>query len=170
MANKYSREAAVDYALKYGLTPNPQYKYFGIHGELGGDCTNFVSQCLNEGGAEMVYDKKLGWWYLSGKTIDNTSQTWSLSWATANSLYWFIKKRGQMNVYGLKGEEIGDINALELGDLIFYENFKGVINHSSIITGFYEGLPLITQHSVEAVNISHIKKNKSKMHFVKLTF
>jgi hypothetical protein len=75
-----------------------------------------------------------------------------------------------MNVSGLKGIEVDDISLLELGDLIFYENFKGIINHSSIITDFYNGLPLITQHSVEAVNISHIKKNKSRMHFIKLTF
>lgn len=170
MEKRYSRDNAVAYALKYGLAPNPKYKYFGIHGELGGDCTNFVSQCLNVGGASMVYDEKLPWWYSAAGAVDNTSHTWSISWSTANSLYWFIKRRGEMNVRGLSGIEVGDIKALELGDLIFYENFKGVINHSSIITDFYEGFPLITQHSVEAVNISYIKKNKSKMHFIKITF
>lgn len=170
MVKKYSRDDAVAYALRYGLSPNPMYKYFEIQGELGGDCTNFVSQCLKEGGAEMVYDKKLPWWYSSTKSIDNSSHTWSLSWSTANSLYWFIKKRGVMPVNGLKGIEVADINMLELGDLIFYENFNSVINHSSIITGFYDGLPLITQHSFEAVNISYIKKNKRKMHFIKITF
>jgi hypothetical protein len=169
MEKKYLREKAVDYALKYGLTPNPQYQYFGIQGEIGGDCTNFVSQCLKAGGAPMAYDVKLPWWYNIIDT-NKASHRWSVSWSTANSLYWFIKRRGQMNISGLKGVEVNDITMLELGDLIFYENFKGIINHSSIITGFYEGLPLITQHSVEAVNISHIKRNKSRMHLIKITF
>jgi hypothetical protein len=170
MKGLYSRLDAVEYALAYGLSPNPEYKYFGIYGENGGNCTNFTSQCLKAGGAPMVHDKFAPWWYSSTESINQTSHTWSLSWSVAHSLYWCIKKRTERKLYGIKGTEVNDVKLLELGDLIFYENFKGVINHSSIITEIKNGIPLISQHSFEAVNIPYIKGNKSKMHFMKLDF
>lgn len=41
----YNRQGAVDYAHKYAYNNNLKYKYFD-----GADCTNFVSQCVYEGG------------------------------------------------------------------------------------------------------------------------
>ena len=58
---KYNREAAIEYARKYALSKNPQYYFFG---GIGGDCTNFVSQCLHAGGFDMIY-KETGWFYSS---------------------------------------------------------------------------------------------------------
>ncbi len=58
---KYDRNAAIEYARKYALSKNPAYYFFG---GIGGDCTNFVSQCLHAGGCEMIY-KESGWFYSS---------------------------------------------------------------------------------------------------------
>ena len=39
----YNRDAAVEYARKWALGRNPAFKDYST---MGGDCTNFVSQCL----------------------------------------------------------------------------------------------------------------------------
>lgn len=48
----FNIDAAINYAQKYALNYNPQYKDFSAS---GGDCTNFVSQCLTAGGLELTY-------------------------------------------------------------------------------------------------------------------
>ncbi|NMM64735.1 methylase [Clostridium sp. P21] len=159
--SQYSRSAAVKYAIKYALTPNTKYRYFPLIKDNSGDCSNFVSQCLYAGGSPMIFNKKNPWWY------NNTN--WSLSWTLAHSLYWYLKINEESNLQGCKGLEISDINALELGDLIFYENNKNVIFHSAIITGFSQNKPLVSQHSREALNISYLKSWRApKYHFLKI--
>ena len=54
----YDREKAVAYAHKWAYGRNPAY---GDFSEMGGDCTNFVSQCLHAGGAPMNYTPTFGW-------------------------------------------------------------------------------------------------------------
>ena len=157
--NNYSGINAANYAIKYALSPNPSYKYFSIYGNIGGDCTNFISQCLIAGGATMVYKSK-PWWYNSRK--------WSLSWSVANSLYLCITQRAKLNLPGLKGVEVTDFRRLELGDLIMYEDSNGSIYHSAIITSFTNDFPLVSQHSYNALNISPIKPKAKKMHFIKI--
>jgi len=160
--NNYIREKAVDYAKKYALSPNPSYRYFDVYETLGGDCTNFVSQCLLAGGVPMTYSTEYAWWY--------KGDSWSIPWAVAHSLYWTLKVNYQSNYYGVKGLEVDNVNMLELGDLIFYEDDRGVIYHSSIVTSFDNVGPLISQHTFNALNISYLKTWKArKMHFMKIS-
>jgi len=56
------RLAAVEYARKWAFARNPKYMDFS---NLGGDCTNFVSQCLVAGGLSMDYRVPMGWFYKS---------------------------------------------------------------------------------------------------------
>lgn len=42
----YKRNLAVAYAKKWALSRNPKYYNFD---PVGGDCTNFISQCLYAG-------------------------------------------------------------------------------------------------------------------------
>lgn len=169
--NEYMRDRAVEYALRYGISPNKNYIFFNVIGDGGGDCTNFISQCLYAGGAPMDYDGIRPWWYKKGTTDSHKSDSWSLTWSVAHSLYWCLKVRGE-NSRGLKGIEVKNMEQLELGDLIQYENYKGIIYHTAIITSYvYENgkkYPLITQHTKNAVNISYIKPAASKMHFMKI--
>lgn len=157
----YSRDKAVNYAINYAINPNPAYKYFPIVGDNGGDCTNFTSQCLFAGGAPMIFSGKNIWWH--------NNSGWSISWATAHSLYWYLKINAHNNLYGAKGREVSSITLLEKGDIIFYENQIGKITHSAMITSFKDGSPLISQHSHEVLNISHIKSWAHKMHFMKIS-
>lgn len=165
--SQYSRNDAVKYAVEYALNPNPAYKYFPIIANNGGDCTNFVSQCLKAGGAPMTFNTKNNWWY---KNNGFSNVSWSTSWTVAHSLYWYLKINQESKLYGAKGVEVSNINFLELGDLIFYEDNKNVIFHSAIITGFSQNRPLISQHSFEALNITYLKSWKSyKYHFLKIS-
>ena len=58
----YRRERAVEYARRWAFARNPLFSdYTGI----GGDCTNFVSQCLYAGGCQMNFTPVFGWYYIS---------------------------------------------------------------------------------------------------------
>lgn len=170
-SNRYSREYAVKYALEYGLKPNPSYKYFKVQGDGGGDCSNFISQCLRAGGAPMDYNGPWSWWY-STSTGKSDEHRWSVTWAVAHSLYWCLKSRHRLGLKGLIAVEVPELNMLELGDIIQYENASEKIYHSAIITSFKERKdirePLITQHSYDAVNTAFLKPKATKMHFMKI--
>ena len=55
---QYNRRKAVQYAERWWNDYNPAYKKFEV------DCTNYVSQCLHQGGAQMRgYPNRVnGWW------------------------------------------------------------------------------------------------------------
>lgn len=165
MPNRYNREAAVRYAIKYALVPNREYKYYNVIGEGGGDCTNFISQCLKVGGAPMDYNNLRPWWY------DMKEGKASICWAVAHSLYWYLKTSRNNNK--IKGREVDDIRELEMGDLIFYENYNNVIFHSTIITSFVEVYgnrePRISQHTSNQLNVPYKKSyDYKKTHFIKI--
>ena len=57
----YDRNAAIIYAHNWAFGRNPAY--FNFEG-IGGDCTNFASQCLYEGTGIMNYTPDFGWYYI----------------------------------------------------------------------------------------------------------
>ena len=167
MSNRYNRVSAVNYAIKYALQPNKEYKYFQSINEGGGDCTNFVSQCLKAGGAPMDYNKLRPWWY------DIKRGNASICWAVAHSLYWYLKTNQSVNSAAIKGLEVEDIGELEIGDLIFYENYSNIIFHAAIITSFtnFNGNiePRISQHTFNQLNETYKKSyDYKKAHFLKI--
>ncbi|MFL0250066.1 amidase domain-containing protein [Clostridium neuense] len=167
--NKYLRFEAVSYALTYALTPNPKYRYFQLIGDNGGDCTNFISQCLLAGGAKMNYGTSWSWWYNIKNPNNVMDDTWSVSWAVAHSLYYYLRNNEEINSPYTKGLEISNVKDLELGDLIFYEDNNKKIFHSTIITSIMSGVPLVSQHTPEAVNIYYKNSWKAqKYHYVKI--
>lgn len=166
----YSREKAVNYAINYAVMPNLAFKYFILYGDNGGDCTNFTSQCLNAGGAPMIFSGNNQWWYSNKSTSNLLDDKWSISWTVANSLYWYLKNNYAKKLYGVKGEEVPSVSMLEAGDMIFYQDSKGIIAHSAIITFFDDyGNPLIAQHTPNVLNIPYIKSWAVKMFFLKIS-
>jgi hypothetical protein len=161
MNSKYSKINAVNYAIKYAEVPNPAFKYFPVYGDNGGNCTNFTSQCLLAGGAPMVFSGKNPWWY--------SNKGWSISWAVASSLYWYLRTNAEDNLYGVKGTEVPFVTMLEAGDVIFYEGSNGKISHSATITSFYYDYPLISQNTPNLLNIPYEKYWSTKMHFMQIS-
>ena len=165
--NKYMRSAAVNYALTYGLKPNPNYRYFPLINDSSGDCANFISQCLLAGGAQMDFNDARPWWYRHG--ANRSQDTWALSWTIAHSLYYYLRVNEENNSVYTKVFELTNKNDLELGDLIFFEDTRGHIFHSTIVTGFSASGPLVTHHSFEAVNIPYRSSWPAfKYHYIKV--
>lgn len=57
----YNRQAAVSYAHQWAFGRNPAFFDFS---SLGGDCTNFASQCLFAGTGIMNFTPEFGWYYI----------------------------------------------------------------------------------------------------------
>lgn len=140
---KYNREDAISYAEKYAFSYNPAYYDFS---KLGGDCTNFCSQCLYAGSKRMNYDKTFGWYYLS-------SQNRAPAWAGVNQFYKFLTANIVINKigegYGPFGE-ITNMRNLESGDFIFLGNAPDVFYHTLIVVEFDGNVPLVASHTLNA--------------------
>lgn len=80
----YDRQAAVAYAHRWAFGRNPAFYDFS---QIGGDCTNFASQCLYAGAGVMNYTKDYGWYYLDP---ENRAPAW-----TGVSYFWDFMTRAQ---------------------------------------------------------------------------
>ena len=67
----YNRKAALNYARIWALKRNPLYYDFD---GIGGDCTNFVSQCIYAGAGIMNSSKENGWYY---RNLNQRSPSWT---------------------------------------------------------------------------------------------
>lgn len=119
----YDGGAASTYALNHALNYNPDYADFN---GFGGDCTNFISQCLYEGGGlPMHYGApytKTCWYY-------TTSTNRSSSWTGAEELYDYIfSNSSKINA------NISNWNSVSFGDIIQLTS-GGEGYHSLIVSG-----------------------------------
>ena len=142
---KYNKVDAIKYASKYALTRNPAYYDFS---SLGGDCTNFCSQCLYAGSKQMNLTKNLGWYYLSANNR-------SPAWAGVKQLHNFLVDNIVINKIG-EGygpfAETCNIQEVDLGDLVFLANSQGAFYHAMVVVGFKDKTPLVASHSYDALN------------------
>lgn len=152
----YHRQAAVAYADKYagkawGAGNNGRYnhKYSNLNG-AGGDCTNFISQCLGDReGGKISMD---GSWYCRGS---HGSAAWV---RTVSFAHWLIYSgratklaKGTFNELNRPGDKFkaGAIRELRPGDIIAYEE-KGEIQHFAMVTAVdSSGYPLINAHTTD---------------------
>ena len=125
----YRREDAVAYARKWALGRNPAYYDFD---NLGGDCTNFISQCLFSGSNIMNYTPTYGWYYINANRR-------TPSWTGVRYLYNFLIQNKTKAVFGeetsLASVQLGDIIQLAKQDIGFY--------HSLIITRIDGEIPTL---------------------------
>ncbi len=67
----YDRQAAVLYAHEWAYGRNPK---FYDYERIGGDCTNFASQCLFAGSGIMDFTPTFGWYYIDA---DRKAPAWT---------------------------------------------------------------------------------------------
>ena len=67
----YNRKAAVRYAHQWAYRRNPEFYDFSA---LGGDCTNFASQCVYAGSQRMNFTPTYGWYYIDA---NNKAPAWT---------------------------------------------------------------------------------------------
>lgn len=116
----YKREKAVEYAHRWALGRNPAYLDFE---KLGGDCTNFASQCIFAGSGVMNYTPTFGWYY------ENSNRR-TASWTGVNYFFDFIT--GNQG-HGPYAEQV-DVKDVQPGDVVQL-SFQGggVYNHTPVI-------------------------------------
>ncbi|MHB1314090.1 MAG: amidase domain-containing protein [Christensenellales bacterium] len=144
------RKAAVSYADLYcGAASDGQngYQYNSMYtnyNSLGGDCANFASQVLYEGGG---LKKSAAWNYRDGKG--------SRAWVNAQSFANYLLYNGRASLIA-KGSYIKVYkSAFELkpGDIIAYAK-KGKITHISVVTGLdTKGNPLVNCHNADRYRV-----------------
>lgn len=131
----YNRKNALDYAEKWSKARNSIYLNFD---GIGGDCTNFASQCLYAGVGVMNYEKDIGWYY-------NSPNDRASAWSSAEHFRRFMLNNKGAGPFGTALP----IERLEIGDFISLNN--GIeYYHTVIITGFSENIPLVSAHTDDA--------------------
>ncbi len=157
----YNRDLAIEYAYHWWNSYNPKFYNFE---NLGGDCTNFVSQCLWYGGIDMLYTP-LGWYY---SNLNNRSPSWTgvdefFNFATNNN-----------DLYGVKAK-VCYIDDLQIGDIVqMMQNNENDYHHTMLVTKLiqnkYRTLDdiLITAHTYNVKDKILSSYNFKKIRFLKI--
>ena len=138
LEKEYIRENAVAYARKYAFQRNPIfYTFEGI----GGNCTNFVSQCVLAGSCVMNFEPIYGWYYLSLRRR-------SPSWTGVEFFYDFMTTNVGVGPYGVAA----DRNTVEIGDVVQLAKEDGDFYHTLIISKIENGDIYICANTNDALD------------------
>ena len=140
----YDRARAVEYARRWALSRNPLYIDFTGQ---GGNCTNFVSQCIFAGCGVMNTTETFGWYYFS--PADRAP-----AWSGVDELFdfltgapEFIDANGGVGPYATNAM---DSRQILMGDVVQLQNAEGNFYHSLIISGFTDNDILVCAQSDDA--------------------
>lgn len=133
----YDRDASISYARRWALSRNPAYYNFD---NVGGDCTNFASQCIYAGARVMNYTPIMGWFYRS--SYDRTA-----SWSGVEYLYNFLISNHSV---GPHAHEVSQ-NEAKPGDIVQLGTASGDFYHSPVITAITSEI-LVSAHTFDALD------------------
>lgn len=133
----YDREAAVAYARQWAMSRHPAYYDFE---NIGGDCTNFASQCLYAGTKIMNYTPTTGWYYRS--SYDRTP-----SWSGVEYLYRFLVGNRSVGPYAIEVSP----SDIKPGDIVQLGRANGDYYHSPVITAVTPRI-LVAAHTFDALD------------------
>ena len=138
----YRRRAAVDYAHVWAYGRNPEYYDYD---KIGGDCTNFASQCIYAGTGVMNYTPTFGWYYINANDK-------APAWTGVENLHNFLA-RNEVSP-GPVALILDDLSLAEPGDVIQLRFSGDVFQHSPIVVATnFSGDPakiLLAAHSYDA--------------------
>ena len=141
---EYDRNLAVNYAREWDYKRNPKYYDFS---SIGGDCTNFVSQCIFSGCSVMNYNAN-GWYYIS-------LQKRSPSWTGVEFFYDFMTGAPEFAAEnggtGPFGFEI-TLDRVRPGDVIRLADEAGDFYHTLIVSMVEGGEIYVCAHSDDALD------------------
>lgn len=133
----YNRNAAVAYARKWALGRNRAY--YDFEG-IGGDCTNFASQCIYAGAQIMNDTPVTGWYY---RSISDRSASWS----GVEYLYKFLVQNRSVGPYA----HVASRSEIEPGDIVQLGIAQGHFYHSPVITAVTPVI-LVAAHTFDALD------------------
>lgn len=133
---EYDRCRAREYARRWAYGRNPLfYNFTGI----GGDCTNFISQCILAGCCTMNCKDTFGWYY-------NSASDRTPSWTSVQYLHDFLTTNEGAGPWG-RDAELGE---LQIGDIVQLGGPDGRYYHTLLITDSTPGRYLVAAHSFDA--------------------
>lgn len=132
----YDRNAAVAYAKRWAYSRNPKYYDFS---RIGGDCTNFASQCIYAGAGVMNFKPLYGWFY-------RTASDRTPSWTGVEYLYNFLIGNDGL---GPRAVEV-DLDELEVGDVVQLGYADGDFFHSPVVVEITRSQIYVAAHSIDA--------------------
>ena len=146
---EYDRTAVLAYAKRWAFARNPRYFNFD---SLGGDCTNFASQCLFAGCGVMNFTPTFGWFY---ENLQNRTPAWTgveffYNFLIGNA----VEKNESVGI----GNGMGpfaletDILGLQVGDFVQFGRATGDFYHTPVVVGFDGDEPLLAAHTYDAFN------------------
>ena len=134
----YNRQAVYDYAKKWAFGRNPKFYNFNA---IGGDCTNFASQCIYAGAGVMNYTPTFGWYYIS--VNDRTP-----SWTGVEYLYNFLVNNDGAGPFA---EEVS-LEKLEVGDIVQLGTATNDFYQSPVVVRVSNGQIYVAAHTYDAFN------------------
>jgi hypothetical protein len=147
--DSYNPTSAINYAYKYYDKYNSNYKNFN---SSGGDCVNFVSQCLKAGGCKTSSD-----WYYS------SSADYSASWIKCSKFksFWTDNSNAtyvySMDIFKKYYSSLKNYMNLQIGDVIMLCERVGVFvlpYHTIIISSISTSDILYSAHNNDCFNKS----------------
>jgi hypothetical protein len=115
----YAREKAVAYAHRWAYFRNPDFLDFS---EMGGNCTNYASQCIFAGSGIMNYTPVFGWYYITGN--DRTA-----SWTGVQYLYNFLTQNVGVGPYATDAT----VDKILPGDVIQLAIDREEFHHTPVV-------------------------------------
>lgn len=156
-SSSYSPSDAVDYAETYYKNYNSNYPDWS---EYGGDCANFVSQCLYAGGKSMKNGSATDFskWFSSGNSTnrDNVSSTWR--GADAFKHYWKVNASKYKKFTSFDGA----FDYGWRGDAVSLLSSNGRAVHTLIIVGYDSGDLVYGAHTRNTIDGSLEKVTENK--------
>jgi hypothetical protein len=132
----YFRDEAILYAQRWALDRNPRYLDFS---QLGGDCTNFASQCLYAGAKVMNETKDTGWYYHSA--TDRAA-----AWTSVEYFRKFLLGNAGQGPYAVETP----VAKLDPGDFVQLNN-GARFYHTLLVMAFDGNMPLLAAHTYDAL-------------------
>lgn len=133
---KYDRQAAFEYAKMWAFKRNPKFYNFD---KIGGDCTNFASQCIYAGAGVMNFTPTFGWYYIN---LNDRAPAWT----GVEYLYNFMVNNDGVGPFA----EDAPLNKLEVGDVVQLGTATGDYYHSPVVVAVRNGKIYIAAHTYDA--------------------
>ncbi len=122
--HSYNRDDAVSYSYMYADDRNSEYSDYS---ELGGNCANFASQAIHEGGIPMDYTGTNQWKYF-GDSVNEEDMPNGRSTSWVSTYYFYEYARNNVGS-GMCAETDINLFYAEGGDVI-HVGYKEDINYS----------------------------------------
>ncbi len=123
---EYDRARALAYAQRWAFARNPLfYNFTGV----GGDCTNFVSQCVLAGCCVMNGTPDFGWYY---RNVEDRAPAWTgvqFFWDFFTGAPAFRAENGGVGPFGV---EVGR-EEVEPGDVVQLGRGEGEYYHTLLV-------------------------------------